>query len=108
MSSVSSVVKRFNLNPKKARENTIIDDFFDEINTDEKAYLLGFFIADGYISNQSGRKNKRFGINQSIDDLEVVEAFKIHLNIPTKIQYVNNQNGVKSRKIQCRVIWKLL
>ncbi len=37
MSSVSSVVKRFNLNPKKARENTIIDDFFDEINTDEKA-----------------------------------------------------------------------
>lgn len=105
MSSVSSVVKRFNLNPKKARENTIIDDFFDEINTDEKAYLLGFFIADGYISNQSGRKNKRFGINQSIDDLEVVEAFKIHLNIPTKIQYVNNQNGVKSRKIQCRVRW---
>ena len=59
MSSVSSVVKRFNLNPKKARENTIIDDFFDEINTDEKAYLLGFFIADGCISNQSGRKNKR-------------------------------------------------
>lgn len=90
ISSVFSVVKRFNLTPKKAIENTVVHDFFDEIDSDEKAYLLGFFIADGCISKQSGRSKSRFGICQSIDDLEVVEAYKKYLCISTKIQYSNN------------------
>lgn len=105
MSSVSSVVKRFNLTPKKAIENTVVHDFFDEIDSDEKAYLLGFFIADGCISKQSGRFKSRFSINQSIDDLEIVEAYKKYLCISTKIQYSNNQTGVKHRKTQCRLRW---
>ena len=86
MSSVSSVVKRFNLTPKKAYENTIKDDFFDVIDTEEKAYLLGFFIADGCINKSTSRCKGRFSINQSEDDKEIVKAFKEYLQVPSKIQ----------------------
>lgn len=104
-SSVSSVVKRFNLTPKKAYTNTANSEFFDTINTPEKAYLLGFFIADGCINKTTNRSNGRFSINQSEDDKEIVEAFKQYLNIPSDIQIVNNHNGVKHRKTQYRIRW---
>lgn len=90
MSSVSSVVKRFNLTPKKAFENTVNDKFFDTIDCEEKAYLLGFFIADGCINIPKNRSLGRFSINQSEDDKEIVKAFKKYLNIPSDIQIVNN------------------
>lgn len=104
-SSVSSVVKRFGLTPVKAFENTVDSTFFDVINTEEKAYLLGFFIADGCINTSTDRSKGRFAINQSIDDLEIVEAFKKCLNVPSDIQYINSQTGVKNRKVQCRLRW---
>lgn len=105
MSSVSSVVKRFNLSPKKAYENTVRNDFFDIINTEEKAYLLGFFIADGCINKTTARSKGRFSINQSEDDKEIVKAYKEYLQVPSEIQLVNNQSGVKHRKTQWRIRW---
>lgn len=104
-SSVSSVVKRFNLKPQKAFINTVEDNFFDIIDTEPKAYLLGFFIADGCINKTTSRSKGRFSINQSEDDKEIVEAFKKYLCVPSKIQIVNNQSGVKHRKEQWRLRW---
>lgn len=104
-SSVSSVVKRFNLTPKKAYENTVKDDFFDKIDSEEKAYLLGFFIADGCINKTTDRSKGRFCINQSEDDQEIVEAYKEYLQIPSKIQIIDNQSGAKHRKPQWRIRW---
>lgn len=105
MSSVSSVVKRFNLSPKKAHENTVRNDFFDTIDAEEKAYLLGFFIADGCINKTTARSKGRFSINQSEDDKEIVKAYKEYLQVPSEIQLVNNQSGVKHRKTQWRIRW---
>lgn len=105
MSSVSSVVKRFNLTPKKSYINTLDHTFFDNIDTSEKAYLLGFFIADGCINTDTERTKGRFSINQSEDDKEIVQAFKKYLNVPSDIQIVNSKSGAKNRKTQHRLRW---
>ena len=105
MSSVSSVVKRFNLTPKKSYINTLDHTFFDNIDTPEKAYLLGFFIADGCINTDTERTKGRFSINQSEDDKEIVQAFKKYLNVPSDIQIVNSKSGAKNRKTQHRLRW---
>lgn len=105
MSSVSSVVKRFNLTPKKSYINTLDHTFFDDIDTSEKAYLLGFFIADGCINTDTERTKGRFSINQSEDDKEIVQAFKKYLNVPSDIQIVNSKSGSKNRKTQHRLRW---
>ena len=37
--------------------NLINENFFDNIDSEEKAYLLGFFIADGCIQKEAKKKN---------------------------------------------------
>ena len=105
MSSVFSAVKALGLSPKKAYQNTVKADFFDIIDTPEKAYLLGFFIADGCINKTTIKSKGRFAISQSEDDQEIVEAYKKYLQVPSKIQIVDNQSGVKHRKLQWRLRW---
>lgn len=47
------------------------DTFFEEINTEEKAYFLGLLFADGSVSN----KKSRYVISLSLKDRELVELF---------------------------------
>lgn len=51
-------------------------DFFDVIDTEEKAYWLGFMYADGYI----GSSEYTVGINLSIKDIEHLRKFNNALN----------------------------
>lgn len=104
-SSVSSVVKRFNLSPKKYYENTVNHEYFDVIDTEDKAYLLGFFIADGCINKDTARSHGRFAVSQSIDDLEIVEAFSKYINVPSPISSIEYQSGAENRKKQIRLRW---
>lgn len=104
MSSVSSVVKRFNLKPQKKYTNTIVHNFFDSIDNEYKSYLLGFFIADGSIYSDK-KSNGRFSINNSEDDKEIIKAFKKYLKIPSDIHIVNCKLGCKHRKLQWRIRW---
>ena len=54
----------------------INDTYFDDINTEEKAYLLGFLVADGCCRLEKRRTNvaKRIAFNNTIDDKEAIEA----------------------------------
>jgi len=84
------------------------DDFFDNIDSEIKAYLLGFFLADGCIDGSIGKgKNKtnRITINQSMDDLEVVKMFEKYICLESEIKYKNSQLGAKFRKPQCYLRW---
>ena len=55
-------------------------DFFEKIDTEEKAYFLGLIYADGYILN--GRKNRKESdaVGLALTDLDVLEKFKKVLN----------------------------
>lgn len=46
--------------------------YFDEINDEIKAYLLGFFIADGYLHSQSNR----FGVSIQENDKIILEYYQ--------------------------------
>lgn len=59
------------------RKYDVKDDFFKEINSEEKAYLLGFFIADGTYSLSFGCKDSyRYQIHQQEVDKCIVEWYK--------------------------------
>lgn len=75
-------------------------NFFDEINNEEKAYLLGFFIADGYLCS----KTNRFGISIQEDDNYILD--KYCENITVNKVYTNNRttNTIK-RKNQSTIRW---
>lgn len=63
------------------------ENIFDYIDTEEKAYWLGFIWADGYISS----KNNTFEIKLSIKDIEHLYKFNSFMQ--------HNKNNVKTQQI---------
>jgi len=57
------------------RRYKVDDHYFDEIDTEHKAYWLGFMLADGFITN-SGHSTKTFGMTLKANDKNALEAFK--------------------------------
>lgn len=58
---------------------TLIDNYFEEIDSDEKAYWLGFLYADGYIyerKNKNGGCSRHFEICLSTEDVEHIHKFR--------------------------------
>lgn len=105
MSSVSSVIKRFSLKPKKnLNENILYDEYFDSIDSDEKAYFLGFLIADGTISAKK-RSNGRIGILINEEDSYILEKLKLEIKSKNKIYIRTNTKGAINRKPQALFRW---
>lgn len=50
--SISRVLKEANINTKRLNRYTINEEFFREIDTKEKAYILGLLYADGYVGDE--------------------------------------------------------
>lgn len=72
-------------------------DFFEVIDTEEKAYWLGFIMADGCINrNDSSKPYNRVEINLKIDDIKHLEKFNnsIDSTHPIKTKEVNSKNHI--------------
>ena len=72
---VSDLFKEYGVYFEK-RLFPINDEFFDEIDCEEKAYLLGYLVADGCICvtpRKSGNNTYRISFNNSIDDKEAID-----------------------------------
>lgn len=51
--SVSRVLKEFGVNTARKNRYTLDEHYFDNIDTEVKAYILGFIYADGYVGDES-------------------------------------------------------
>lgn len=79
-------------------------DFFEKIDTEEKAYWLGFIFADGYIvNNQNHYGEDDFGLTLAEDSLDSIEKFKKSINATNPIRYDDSkEKGQRLVKIVCR------
>nr|QBK91736.1 MAG: hypothetical protein LCPAC304_00620 [Pithovirus LCPAC304] len=57
---------------KRYRKHSLIETYFDEIDTQNKAYFLGFLFADGCNFTNSGS----ISMELSIHDIDILRAFK--------------------------------
>lgn len=93
------LVKRYNLKVKKRFGRVRInEEYFDNIDTETKAYILGFILADGYI--QKSKNNYSLNINNSIDDISIIELIKNEISPEGNIFHSNKQTGANFRKPQ--------
>lgn len=105
MSSVSSVIKRFNLTTyRREYINPINHSFFDMIDTEYKAYFLGFLIADGTISNDKGSIG-RMGFLIQEEDRYILDTLKDCINSTNSVYIRKNLQGAKCRKSQASLRW---
>lgn len=72
--------------------------FFDNIDTEEKAYWLGFIYADGYLNNRNG-----IGIELDVKDKEHLERFKKALQAELEVK-VYHKNSTFGPQTNCRFL----
>lgn len=89
------------------------DTFFDCIDSEIKAYLLGYLLADGSVNIEPKKRkgvvysyNYRISFCVSIDDEYVIKLYQQFICPDNTLKYVDNQKGVKvKRKLQCHFRW---
>lgn len=94
---LSKLCKEYGI-PALKRKVPIDDFYFDTIDTEEKAYILGFLIADGTIMKIQRTKDftYRISFSNSIDDKEAIDL--IHKEIcPESTISINDNSGRKGR-----------
>ena len=64
------------------RKYTLNEDYFSEINTEEKAYIIGFIAADGHVDETA----KRLKITLATKDKDILEKIRICLGSNTNIK----------------------
>lgn len=77
----------------------ICHDFFENIDSEIKAYLLGFYVADGNVF----KKRNTLTIAQNINDKEIIDLYREHIGpncriyIPQKSEsYINGKKYHRS------------
>lgn len=78
------------------------EDFFKCINTEEKAYILGFICADGHIEKD------RLNITVSIKDKEILEKIRYAMNSNHPIKEVQRTNPYKKTNRENLILSELM
>ena len=82
------------------------EDYFSVIDTEEKAYWLGFLSADGYITKQRKHCSYRVGVSLAIFDKEHLNKLKNALNSNHEIKvYRNSEKNEFGQTEYCRLIF---
>ncbi len=82
------------------------EDYFQVIDSEIKAYLLGFYLADGSVSLGERCVNSyRHQVGLSITDLSIVEKFQNEICPNNRITFSHYKKGAKNRKPVCSIRW---
>ena len=84
--SINNYAKKLKIKPKRQNRNKFNIDFFEKIDTEEKAYMLGFISADGYISSN----NRTLCFRISKKDIDIIEKFNKLIDFKNNIIYKEN------------------
>ena len=86
------VFSKFKLKTReKFLQETIQHDYFDIIDSESKAYLLGFFYADGSIT-----KNYHISLSLTEEDIEIINLFKKEICPEYKITFIRSYTNKKT------------
>lgn len=95
------------------RKYTVNNAYFDQIDTPEKAYWLGFLWADGNISRTTARASgpNRLRLAQKWDELNHIKRFRAAIsstNPITPVYHADNGCTVAQLDINCRPLCQSL
>lgn len=102
-STVYKKLKKYNLlkTSRTCNRYSVNQEFFKDIDTEEKAYWLGFLYADGCIYKGASKNSYRMQINIQASDSDVLEKFKnsIQANNPITYKTIQEKHNIATLKI---------
>ena len=104
--TVSKFLEKHNIKSTKGNHHRTYyhnEDYFENIDTEHKAYWLGFIFADGHITNHDKRYGQdQFGISQNEQDIEILYKFKQDIEATNPIHKYNS-DAHPIGKALCRI-----
>ena len=91
--TIQKIVRENGISRKRGYKNLIDHDYFECINSPEKAYFLGLMLTDGnvYYDKRNGNRQPSIQIALKGDDIAILEKFKCEISSDNKISiYKNN------------------
>ena len=82
-------------NREQALKYTIDEEYFKNIDSQNKAYILGFFYADGFIQSARKHSSRKIGISIQEKDRKLLEDINKELNSSYPIRKYNVTSGYK-------------
>lgn len=98
--TILKILKEYNIptyTKQQLYSNGMNEDFFSNIDSEEKAYFLGFFLADGCVYYGNKSPKIIFGLQQQ--DSYIVEIFHKLINAQTSLVYDNRSSGFVSSAV---------
>ena len=89
-------------NKDNSRKYNINHNYFEEIDTEDKAYWLGFIYADGYITKNNNQKC--FGISISEKDVEILYKLNKCINSNYEIKNYTTSQGYSENTKYSRLL----
>lgn len=97
--AMGKLFKEFNISSRRKNRYILNEHFFDSIDNELKAYLLGYLFADGFVGDE---EYNNIVFSQKKDDMEAVELFKesieytgeLRIFKPGKASFKNSQDHV--------------
>jgi len=93
--STTGLQYRFNSNGYKlSKDSKLVDhNYFNDITSEVKAYLLGFFVADGCIYQHINKKSWYFEVGVQEKDKYIIELYQKEIAPKAKIYYTEKKVG---------------
>lgn len=110
--TISDTLKKNNITPKKARTNSwfLNEDYFDEINSPEKAYFIGLLFTDGSVGLDKGGRSPNIRLEIAEQDCCVLYMLRDELNICNALSYSKRKgrNGTYTLSVRSEKLAKSL
>lgn len=94
--SISRVLKEENINTKLKNRYTLNEDYFNIIDTEAKAYILGFIYADGFVGDDNFNN-----VVISINDLDILQEIVKEIEFSGDIRRSKKGGFANSKEGYC-------
>ena len=90
---IKNILIKHNVALRKRRVNSNLkENYFEVIDTPNKAYLLGLIFTDGSVTEESGKQNQ-LRLELKATDVELLELYRAELGISSKLTYSKRKNS---------------
>lgn len=84
----------------RKRQCTLNENYFQELDSKDKAYFLGFIYADGFITKPSQGQNI---LGLTLAEIEPIDKFKKYIQTNKKVGYYKKTNGYSNKSYEYKL-----
>lgn len=82
------------------RKYSLNEDYFQELDSKDKAYFLGFIYADGFITKRSQGQNI---LGLTLAEIEPIDKFKRYIQTQKKVGYYKKTNSYSDKSYEYKL-----